>query len=72
MQSSTECPISHSPLAVSDLIEVKASQSAPKPPNATSIPALLVALQNEWDAAMLEVLEFDFRFLVLIKVPRVN
>ncbi|KAI0803113.1 WD40-repeat-containing domain protein [Irpex lacteus] len=50
-------PITGDKLEESDLIEVKASPktTAPRPPSASSIPALLQTLQNEWDAAMLEV-----------------
>ncbi|KAF9072733.1 WD40-repeat-containing domain protein [Rhodocollybia butyracea] len=49
-------PITGDKLEESDLIPIKASPetAAPRPPNATSIPALLHALQNEWDAAMLD------------------
>ncbi|KAI0706063.1 WD40-repeat-containing domain protein [Cytidiella melzeri] len=50
-------PITGDKLEESDLIAVKASPktAAPRPPSASSIPALLQTLQNEWDAAMLEV-----------------
>ncbi|GJE85903.1 pre-mRNA-processing factor 19 [Phanerochaete sordida] len=49
-------PITGEKLEESDLITVKANPktAAPRPTNATSIPALLQTLQNEWDAAMLE------------------
>ncbi|GBE78431.1 WD40 repeat-like protein [Sparassis latifolia] len=49
-------PITGEKLEESDLITVKANPKAapPRPPTATSIPALLHTLQNEWDAVMLE------------------
>ncbi|CAL1696241.1 unnamed protein product [Somion occarium] len=49
-------PITGETLEEGDLITIKASPQAPapRPPSATSIPALLQSLQNEWDAAMLE------------------
>ncbi|KAI0793279.1 nuclear matrix protein NMP200 [Abortiporus biennis] len=49
-------PLTGEQLEESDLISIKASPktAAPRPPSATSIPALLQSLQNEWDAAMLE------------------
>ncbi|CCM00339.1 uncharacterized protein FIBRA_02369 [Fibroporia radiculosa] len=49
-------PITGDKLEESDLITLKANPkaAAPRPPSATSIPALLHLLQNEWDALMLE------------------
>jgi len=47
-------PINKEPLSVDQLIEVKCSPLVkPKPPSATSIPAILKSLQDEWDAVML-------------------
>lgn len=47
-------PINQQPLTVEELIEVKTSPLVrPKPPYATSIPAILKTLQDEWDAVML-------------------
>ena len=44
-------PISQKPLSIEDLIEIKVSPLVkPKPPSATSIPAILKSLQDEWDA----------------------
>jgi pre-mRNA-processing factor 19 len=37
----------------------------PKPPSATSIPSLLVSLQNEWDATMLEVFTLKQQYVTL-------
>ncbi|KAF8585553.1 nuclear matrix protein NMP200 [Ramaria rubella] len=49
-------PITGEKLEESDLITIQADPktSAPRPPNLTSIPALLHTLQNEWDALVLE------------------
>ena len=48
-------PINGEPLDPSDLIEVKTSPLLrPRPPTATSIPAILKLLQDEWDACMLQ------------------
>ncbi|VDD80319.1 unnamed protein product [Mesocestoides corti] len=47
-------PINQQPLSAEELIEVKTSPLVrPKPPLATSIPAILKTLQDEWDAVML-------------------
>merc|ERR1711962_1911805 len=47
-------PSNQQPLSAEDLIELKASPLVkPKPPSATSIPAILKTLQDEWDAVML-------------------
>ncbi|KAH9878028.1 hypothetical protein J1614_003245 [Plenodomus biglobosus] len=48
-------PVTGEDLAIEDLIELKSPQVVtPRPPNFTSIPALLSAFQNEWDAIVLE------------------
>ncbi|KAL3319068.1 Pre-mRNA-processing factor 19 [Cichlidogyrus casuarinus] len=48
-------PIAQQPLSPDDLIQVKSSSLVlPKPPSATSIPALLKALQDEWDSVLLQ------------------
>merc|ERR1711962_1707354 len=42
------------PLTIDDLIEFKTTPiTKPRPPSATSIPAILKSLQDEWDAVML-------------------
>lgn len=47
-------PISGKDLTTDDLIEIKTPPIVkPKPPSATSIPATLKLLQDEWDAVML-------------------
>ncbi|KAJ8928772.1 hypothetical protein NQ314_018630 [Rhamnusium bicolor] len=47
-------PISGKELSIDDLIEIKTPPIVkPKPPSATSIPATLKLLQDEWDAVML-------------------
>ncbi|XP_056634510.1 pre-mRNA-processing factor 19 [Diorhabda carinulata] len=47
-------PISGKELSTDDLIEIKTPPIVkPKPPSATSIPATLKLLQDEWDAVML-------------------
>ena len=58
-------PINQEVLSEEEVISIKSSESlkthvkgtvvVPKTPSATSIPSLLVSLQNEWDATMLEV-----------------
>merc|ERR1711997_1264292 len=47
-------PLNQAPVSIEDLIELKSSSLVrPKPPSATSIPAILNTLQDEWDAVML-------------------
>nr|XP_023028900.1 pre-mRNA-processing factor 19 [Leptinotarsa decemlineata] len=47
-------PISGKELSIDDLVEIKIPPIVkPKPPSATSIPATLKLLQDEWDAIML-------------------
>ncbi|KAJ8382382.1 hypothetical protein SKAU_G00031600 [Synaphobranchus kaupii] len=47
-------PITGQPLSEEQLIDIKVSHPIrPKAPSATSIPAILKALQDEWDAVML-------------------
>ncbi|MBN3299410.1 PRP19 factor, partial [Amia calva] len=47
-------PVSGQPLSEEQLIDIKVSHPIrPKAPSATSIPAILKALQDEWDAVML-------------------
>lgn len=54
IQENGRDPISKEPLSTDQLIDVKASPLVkPKPPSATSIPAILKSLQDEWDAVML-------------------
>ncbi|KAL7008914.1 hypothetical protein EMMF5_001661 [Cystobasidiomycetes sp. EMM_F5] len=51
-------PITGETLTEDDLLPVKTSPTAPapppRPPNMSSVPALLHVLQNEWDSVMLE------------------
>jgi pre-mRNA-processing factor 19 len=48
-------PVNGEELAVEDLIDLKTNPViAPRPPKFTSIPSLLSAFQNEWDALALE------------------
>ncbi|WFD33857.1 RING-type E3 ubiquitin transferase [Malassezia cuniculi] len=51
-------PVTGEELSVDDLIVVKVSPRTafPRPPSHTSVPSLLTALQNEYDAVMLEML----------------
>eukprot|EP01060_Flectonema_neradi_P006269 TRINITY_DN1419_c3_g1_i1.p1 TRINITY_DN1419_c3_g1~~TRINITY_DN1419_c3_g1_i1.p1 ORF type:complete len:510 (+),score=88.13 TRINITY_DN1419_c3_g1_i1:39-1532(+) len=50
-----KCPVTEELLTEDDLIEVKTSRTAqPRPAGVQSLPALLTAQQNEWDAVMLE------------------
>lgn len=47
-------PISGQDMAIEDLIEIRTPPIVkPKPPSATSIPATLKTMQDEWDALML-------------------
>lgn len=51
-------PVSGKEMSPNELIEVKTTQIVkPKPPSATSIPALLKSLQDEWDAIVLHSFE---------------
>jgi len=49
------CPVTNQTLTIDDLIEVKVNRTVPpRPATATSIPAMLMMFQNEWDAVMFE------------------
>lgn len=49
-------PTTGAPLAIEDLVEIQGSHTVrPRPPELTSIPSLLGAFQQEWDALALEV-----------------
>eukprot|EP00055_Hartaetosiga_balthica_P008165 m.29409 g.29409 ORF g.29409 m.29409 type:complete len:489 (+) comp6151_c0_seq1:74-1540(+) len=51
-------PINGEPLSVDDLVSISSSDIVqPRAPNATSIPALLRMLQDEWDAEVLSSFE---------------
>eukprot|EP00730_Choanoeca_flexa_P002532 TRINITY_DN11083_c0_g1_i3.p1 TRINITY_DN11083_c0_g1~~TRINITY_DN11083_c0_g1_i3.p1 ORF type:complete len:446 (+),score=73.64 TRINITY_DN11083_c0_g1_i3:39-1376(+) len=51
-------PVNDEPLSEEELIAIKTPEfSVPRPPNATSLPALLKSFQDEWDASMLESFE---------------
>ncbi|MCJ1355936.1 MAG: hypothetical protein MMC33_005929 [Icmadophila ericetorum] len=48
-------PVTKEELTLDDLVEVKSARVVrPRPPTLTSIPSLLSAFQNEWDALALE------------------
>ncbi len=57
-------PVSNEALTEADLITVKTTPGIvrPRPPSATSIPALLASFQNEWDALMLETFELRQKY----------
>ncbi|KAF2859967.1 cell cycle control protein [Piedraia hortae CBS 480.64] len=51
-------PVNGEELSVNDLLDLKQSRLVhPRPPQLTSIPALLSTFQNEWDAATLEAFQ---------------
>ncbi|KAH9468813.1 hypothetical protein MJO28_005176 [Puccinia striiformis f. sp. tritici] len=54
-------PITGDNVELSELVDVKTVPSAPAPPprapNLSSVPSLMITLQNEWDANMLECYE---------------
>ena len=53
-------PVTDEELAVDDLVELKTTRiPKPRPPTLTSIPSLLTAFQNEWDALAMET--YDLR-----------
>jgi pre-mRNA-processing factor 19 len=54
IQENGSDPVNDAPLDIEQLIEIKPeSLVRPKAPNHTSIPAMLKALQDEWDSVML-------------------
>ncbi|KAI9021253.1 WD40-repeat-containing domain protein [Hyaloraphidium curvatum] len=56
-------PASGEPLAEDDLVPLRAAPAVrPRPPAATSIPALLASMQSEWDANMLETFQLKQQY----------
>ncbi|KAI8815841.1 WD40-repeat-containing domain protein [Fimicolochytrium jonesii] len=57
-------PVSGEELTADDLLTIKLSTKfvKPRPPAATSIPNLLISLQNEWDAVMLETYQLKQQY----------
>lgn len=54
LQENGRDPVNGEPLSVDDLITINADPLVkPRPPSATSVPAILKLLQDEWDACML-------------------
>ncbi|XP_076808740.1 pre-mRNA-processing factor 19-like [Clavelina lepadiformis] len=54
VQTNGADPTNNEPLSMEQVIDIKANPVVrPKPPSATSIPAILKSLQDEWDACML-------------------
>jgi len=55
IESTGECPITHQPMTLEDVITLQINKSVkPRPVNSTSIPNLITIFQNEWDGLMLE------------------
>lgn len=55
IQENGKDPVTGEELSIEDLVELKTSRTVrPRPPTFTSIPSLLSAFQNEWDALAIE------------------
>ncbi|XP_075250536.1 pre-mRNA-processing factor 19-like [Convolutriloba macropyga] len=53
-ENGSKDPINGEPLEIEQLVDINIAQPVKaKPPSATSVPAILKALQDEWDAVML-------------------
>ena len=70
LASNSTCPVTNTPLTLEDLIPIQASSKIlkqtimqPKLPNLTSMPALLMAFQNEWDQVVLEQFQLRKKYL---------
>ncbi|KAJ3035681.1 hypothetical protein HDV00_003568 [Rhizophlyctis rosea] len=56
-------PVNGEALTTDDLIEVKANKIVkPRPPTASSVPTLLMSLQNEWDSVVLETYQLKQQY----------
>jgi pre-mRNA-processing factor 19 len=55
LQASETCPHNNEPLTAAELVPLKVGKiPKPRPATATSLPALIQLMQNEWDSVMLE------------------
>ncbi|CAG9331676.1 unnamed protein product [Blepharisma stoltei] len=58
IQSTGRCPITNVELSLPDIISLQANPSAkPRPLSQNSIPGLIDAFKNEWDAVVIETHE---------------